>query len=95
MYFHKLKNSKKNPSPAAIDKAITAIHELESEHDQVGAWLREIREVTNDYELPEWACSTYKLTFDKLQALESDTFQHVHLENNILFPRVENMEDDH
>jgi regulator of cell morphogenesis and NO signaling len=95
LVFPQIKELEKNPTPAAVDKAISAIHELESEHDQVGQWLREIREVTNDYELPEWACSTYKLTFDKLQALESDTFQHVHLENNILFPRVENMEDDH
>ena len=49
-----------------------------------------MREITRDYTLPEEACMTYQLTFKKLEELENDTFNHVHLENYILFPRVLN-----
>lgn len=67
--------------------AIALIHELEKEHDAAGAILREIREITSDFALPGDACGTYTLVFKRLEALEGDTFIHVHLENNILFPR--------
>jgi regulator of cell morphogenesis and NO signaling len=63
------------------------IIELEKEHDHAGNILRELREVTKDYELPFDACGTYTLVYKRLEALESFTFMHVHLENNILFPR--------
>ncbi len=46
-----------------------------------------MREVTDDYAIPTGACNTYQLTYLKLDELESDLFQHIHLENNILFPR--------
>jgi regulator of cell morphogenesis and NO signaling len=61
---------------------------LESEHDAAGDILKELREITHHYELPDGACRTYTLTYQKLEALENDMFTHVHLENNILFPRV-------
>jgi regulator of cell morphogenesis and NO signaling len=54
----------------------------------VGDYLKEIRAITGDYSLPPGACRTYTLTFQKLEELESDVFLHVHLENNILFPRI-------
>lgn len=63
------------------------IIELEKEHDHAGIILRELREVTKDFELPFDACGTYTLVYKRLEALESFTFMHVHLENNILFPR--------
>lgn len=70
------------------NKAIKVIDELEKEHTGVGDILREMREITNQYTLPEGACRTYTLTFQKLEELESDLFQHIHLENNILFRRL-------
>lgn len=69
-------------------KAAATIQELEAEHSAVGDLLREMRELTHDYRLPEGACRTYALTFQILEEMESDIFEHVHLENNILFPRV-------
>ncbi|MFK9094657.1 iron-sulfur cluster repair di-iron protein [Bacillus salipaludis] len=69
------------------EEAINKIVELEKEHDHAGEILRQIREVTSDFELPLDACGTYRLVYARLEALEGLTFMHVHLENNILFPR--------
>ncbi|WP_040204515.1 iron-sulfur cluster repair di-iron protein [Neobacillus jeddahensis] len=69
------------------EEAIAMIVELEKEHDHAGDILRQIREVTSDFQLPLDACGTYRLVYARLEALEGLTFMHVHLENNILFPR--------
>lgn len=69
------------------EEAIAMIVELEKEHDHTGEILRQIRKVTSDFELPFDACGTYRLVYARLEALEGLTFMHVHLENNILFPR--------
>jgi regulator of cell morphogenesis and NO signaling len=69
------------------EEAIAMIVELEKEHDHAGEILREIRAVTADFALPLDACGTYRLVYARLEALEGLTFMHVHLENNILFPR--------
>ena len=44
--------------------------------------------MTNDFKAPADGCNTYKLTYAKLEEMESDIFQHIHLESNILFPRL-------
>ncbi len=69
------------------EEAIAMIIELENEHDHAGEILRQIRAVTSDFQLPLDACGTYRLVYARLEALEGLTFMHVHLENNILFPR--------
>jgi len=69
------------------EEAIAMIVELEKEHDHAGEILRQIRAVTSDFALPLDACGTYRLVYARLEALEGLTFMHVHLENNILFPR--------
>jgi regulator of cell morphogenesis and NO signaling len=69
------------------EEAINMIVELEKEHDHAGEILRQIRAVTADYTLPLDACGTYRLVYKRLEDLEGLTFMHVHLENNILFPR--------
>lgn len=69
------------------EEAIAMIMELEKEHDHAGSILREIRSVTEDFSLPLDACGTYRLVYKRLEDLEGLTFMHVHLENNILFPR--------
>ncbi|MEH7097567.1 iron-sulfur cluster repair di-iron protein [Neobacillus vireti] len=72
------------------EEAIKMIVELEKEHDHAGELLRQIRAVTSDFALPADACGTYRLVYARLEALEGLTFMHVHLENNILFPRYLN-----
>lgn len=69
------------------DEAINMIVELEKEHDHAGAILKELREITGDFTPPLDACGTYRLVYSRLEELEGLTFMHVHLENNILFPR--------
>jgi regulator of cell morphogenesis and NO signaling len=69
------------------DEALAQIAELEKEHDHAGEILRELREITGDYIPPVDACGTYRLVYKRLEMLEGETFMHVHLENNILFPR--------
>jgi regulator of cell morphogenesis and NO signaling len=76
-------------SKEILIKAVSAIDELESEHSVAGDLLREMRETTLDYTLPPEACRSYTVTFQKLEELEDDMFQHIHLENNIMFPRLE------
>ena len=64
------------------------INMMEEEHDHAGSMLAEIRNLTNNYNPPADACTTYQLSFASLQAFELDLHRHVHLENNILFPKA-------
>ncbi|MFN8253779.1 MAG: iron-sulfur cluster repair di-iron protein [Ferruginibacter sp.] len=66
---------------------------MEAEHDEAGAIMYRIREITGNYEAPEGACTTFKLVLEELKAFEQDLHQHVHLENNVLFPKAENILD--
>lgn len=64
--------------------------ETEAEHEVAGDIIKELRKITEDYKVPADGCSTYALTFKKLEEMESDLFQHIHLENNILFMNLRN-----
>jgi regulator of cell morphogenesis and NO signaling len=61
---------------------------MEEEHDAAGQLLVEIRNVTNDFNPPQGSCNSFRLLYSKLEDLETDLHQHVHLENNILFPKA-------
>ncbi|MCC6368624.1 MAG: iron-sulfur cluster repair di-iron protein [Bryobacterales bacterium] len=61
---------------------------MEHEHDSAGNALLRIRELTRGFEAPPYACSTYRAMLEGLKALEADLHIHIHLENNILFPRA-------
>ncbi|MBK7561987.1 MAG: iron-sulfur cluster repair di-iron protein [Chitinophagaceae bacterium] len=61
---------------------------MEQEHEHAGSAMAEIRQLTGNYKLPDDACTTYRLSFAALEAFELDLHQHVHLENNILFPKA-------
>ena len=66
----------------------TPIAVMEQEHDRAGALLSELRAVTGGYHPPHWACETYRALYHGLSELEAQMHLHVHLENNILFPRA-------
>jgi regulator of cell morphogenesis and NO signaling len=68
------------------------IRMMEAEHDSAGQALTRIREITSDYALPEHACVTYRALMSGLEELERDLHLHIHLENNILFPRAGKLE---
>jgi regulator of cell morphogenesis and NO signaling len=61
---------------------------MEDEHASAGAALARIRELTNDFTPPEGACNTWRGLWAGLSELETQMHQHIHLENNILFPRT-------
>jgi regulator of cell morphogenesis and NO signaling len=61
---------------------------MEHEHDDAGALLAELDAMTNHYAPPDWACGTFRALYQGLAELESTMHIHVHLENNILFPRA-------
>ena len=68
------------------------IHTMMKEHESAGEFVKQIRKVSSEYKAPADACTSYKALYQDLQAFEADLHQHVHLENNILFPRAVEME---
>jgi regulator of cell morphogenesis and NO signaling len=60
---------------------------MTADHLEVAALLDRIRAATDEFLLPVWACNSYRTLFSELEQLEADTFQHIHLENNVLEPR--------
>lgn len=78
----------KTGARADLERALQTLEELEAEHEAAGSLLAAIRSATSGFQLPADACRTYTATYHELAELESDMFTHVHLENNILFPRL-------
>ena len=75
-----------------LDSVETPINLMEMEHEVVGNNMDEIRKISNNYALPEDACASYSFLFKTLDEFENDLHIHVHLENNILFPKAVNLE---
>jgi regulator of cell morphogenesis and NO signaling len=65
--------------------ALKLIDDLEKEHTGAGDILKELREITDHYSTPKDGCATFDFTYKKLREVELDLFEHIHLENNILF----------
>lgn len=80
----------RSPSDETLTKVKKVMNETEDEHEAAGTILKELRKITEDFKVPEDGCSTYCLAFNKLEEFEADLFQHIHLENNILFKNLEN-----
>ena len=68
------------------------IQMMMQEHDTEGERFRKIAELSNNYTPPEDGCTTYKVAFSMLKEFESDLHLHIHLENNVLFPKAIEME---
>ncbi len=68
------------------------IRMMEMEHDSAGENMARIHEITSAYQPPEWACNTYRALYHMLQEFEDDLHIHIHLENNILFPKASALE---
>ncbi len=81
---------KAGTAPDAKDSAILreCLANLHDEHDEVGAAVHTIRDLSRGYAIPDDACTTYALTYRLLTEFEDDLHKHVHLENNILFPKA-------
>ena len=64
---------------------------IKDEHEEVGVMIKKIQELSKNFTPPEWACNTFKALYFKLEEFTNDLYQHIHLENNILFPKVKNL----
>ncbi len=77
------------PKPRPMFGSVKSpIHMMELEHASAGEALRSLREDSNNYTAPEDACATFQASYLALGAFEADLHQHIHLENNILFPKA-------
>jgi len=65
---------------------------MENEHDDAAGALRSLRSLTGDFTPPDDACNTFRGLYHGLEELETDTHRHIHLENNVLFPRAAELE---
>ena len=78
--------------PAMFGTVMNPIGMMMQEHDGAGDALRRLRSITNNYAVPDDACISYRTLYQALQGFEADLHQHIHKENNILFPRAAAME---
>ncbi|MBO1002465.1 iron-sulfur cluster repair di-iron protein [Pseudogracilibacillus auburnensis] len=86
--FPLIKQYAENPNPELLQRIKEANGDLEDEHEVAGDLLKKMRSITNGFVPPIHACGSYHITYDRLAELELDTFQHVHLENNVLFAQL-------
>ncbi|HSN60769.1 MAG TPA: iron-sulfur cluster repair di-iron protein [Ferruginibacter sp.] len=96
-YIKELVSAKKGTEPlhaAHFGTVQNPINMMEMEHEMVGKNLDEIRTISNNYLLPEDACASYSLLYRMLDEFEDDLHLHIHLENNILFPKALEMEKE-
>ena len=90
-YIKQLSNAKKNGTvlnPPPFGTIINPINMMEEEHTGAGDILSKIAALSNDFTPPPEACNTFKALYSKLEEYQNDLFQHIHLENNILFPKA-------
>lgn len=81
--FPRLRELFRHQTPAQIEMPIQVMMQ---EHEDAGEILRTLRNLSNNYQAPNWACNTFRALFAKLEEFENDLHVHIHLENNILFP---------
>ena len=73
-----------NPDSRLIAKELRNMHD---DHLRVGELLTSMRTLADDYDVPDWACGSYRALMNELRAIELDTLRHVHIENHVLMPR--------
>lgn len=77
------------PLPEASFGSVSSpVAMMTHEHEAVGSLLKQARKITRDYALPGDACTSFERLYREFEALESDLMRHIHLENNLLFPRA-------
>lgn len=96
-YIKKLEGSAKageTPSKPVYGSINNPIAAMLKEHSDEGERFKQIQKITSDYKLPDDACNTYKAAFHKLKEFHDDLYLHIHLENNILFPKALELEKE-
>ena len=96
-YIKRLESAALGSGPAPLAPFGTVrnpIAVMMREHDAAGDILKSIRALSRDFVVPEGACFSYRTLYGALAELEADLHQHIHLENNILFPRAAEIENE-
>ena len=93
-YLVETKKNLKSAEQPFFGSIKNPIRMMEAEHESAGDLLAEIGELTNNYNPPSDSCNTFKVYYRELKEFEEDLHKHVHLENNILFPRSINLENE-
>lgn len=88
--FPQIKELVRDSKTGGVKGAI--VEALEDEHDNAGEIMAKIEALTNGFTPPSSACSSYRVLFQNLEGFQKDLHKHVHLENNILFPKALRME---
>ncbi len=94
-YIKRLAKSKREKSPlmpAPFGSVANPIRSMEAEHAIEGERFEKIVELTNNYTVPADGCTSYRVAFQNLQDFEKDLHRHIHLENNILYPKAIELE---
>lgn len=86
--FPAIKRAASVSDPIARQIIHTEIKRMTGEHEFAGSAMHNINKISNGYKIPEDACNTYRVAFQMLKHFEDDLHVHVHLENNILFPKA-------
>ncbi len=86
--FPAIKEALKSNNSEAKAIIKTEIERMSTEHEFAGAAMDKINELTSNYRIPDDACNTYIVSLKLLQQFEDDLHIHVHLENNILYPKA-------
>jgi len=93
-YLVKIKNENAPVETPYFGTIANPIRMMEAEHQSAGDIFERIRILTNNFALPDDACNTYKVSYSELNEFELDLHRHVHLENNILFPKAIELEKE-
>jgi regulator of cell morphogenesis and NO signaling len=86
--FPAIKKALASKDEASVKVIHSEIERMNGEHEFAGGSMDEISRLSKRYELPKDACQTYELCYKLLEKFENDLHIHVHLENNILFPKA-------
>jgi regulator of cell morphogenesis and NO signaling len=86
--FPAIKEAVNTNSSKAKEIIISEIERMTGEHEFAGGAMDEINRITKGYAVPDDGCNTYRVAFGKLEQFEDDLHTHVHLENNILYPKA-------
>ena len=96
-YVKRLVLAKRNNSTPALPPfgtIMNPIRMMEADHDVAGDILKKIEELSHGFTPPEGACNTFRALYASLKAYQDDLYRHVHLENNILFPKAVRLEEE-
>jgi regulator of cell morphogenesis and NO signaling len=95
-YIKKMVSAVKNDSELEkplFESVLSPIKTMREEHDNEGERFRKIAALSDNYQPPKGACTTYRVTYKLLEEFEQDLHLHIHLENNLLFPKAIKMEN--